>query len=74
MPRTRGRISASTSSPSIAQGVAAEEPDLTTDVVGGVHWTDPASVSDPHGLTMAYVRLSSATAADSPPATRRPWN
>jgi D-amino-acid dehydrogenase len=39
------------------KGVAAAEPHLTTDVVGGVHWTDPASVSDPHGLTMAYVRL-----------------
>ena len=38
-------------------GVAEAEPHLTAELVGGVHWTDPASVSDPHGLTMAYVAL-----------------
>ena len=39
------------------RGVAELEPHLTADLVGGVHWTDPAWVSDPHGLTLAYVRL-----------------
>ena len=39
------------------QGVAREEPHLTAELVGGLHWTDPASVSDPHALTLAYVRL-----------------
>ncbi|HEY8383064.1 MAG TPA: FAD-dependent oxidoreductase [Microvirga sp.] len=39
------------------KGVAEKEPHLKAELVGGVHWTDPASVSDPHGLTMAYVSL-----------------
>src|SRR5215212_3576222 len=39
------------------EGVAQEEPHLTAELVGGLHWTDPASVSDPHALTLAYVRL-----------------
>jgi D-amino-acid dehydrogenase len=40
-----------------ARGVAAEEPHIKAPVIGGIHWTDPASVSDPHHLTMAYVGL-----------------
>jgi D-amino-acid dehydrogenase len=40
-----------------AKAVGAKEPHIKADLVGGVHWTDPASVSDPHGLTMAYVGL-----------------
>jgi D-amino-acid dehydrogenase len=40
-----------------AKAVAEREPHLKAELVGGVHWTDPASVSDPHGLTLAYVAL-----------------
>jgi D-amino-acid dehydrogenase len=40
-----------------AKGVAEKEPHITAELVGGVHWTDPASVSDPHGLTVEYVGL-----------------
>ena len=39
------------------RGVLEREPHVTADLVGGVHWTDPASVVDPHGLTLAYVNL-----------------
>ena len=39
------------------KGVAEKEPHIRADLVGGLHWTDPASVSDPHALTLAYVRL-----------------
>jgi D-amino-acid dehydrogenase len=39
------------------RGVAGKEPHIRADLVGGVHWTDPASVSDPHALTLAYVGL-----------------
>jgi D-amino-acid dehydrogenase len=38
-------------------GVAEKEPHVKAELVGGIHWTDPASVSDPHQLTLAYVRL-----------------
>lgn len=31
------------------------EPHLTSDLIGGLHWTDPVSVSDPHGLGSAYL-------------------
>ena len=37
--------------------VAAQEPHLSSDFVGGVRWDDPWSVKDPLALTMAYVRL-----------------
>jgi D-amino-acid dehydrogenase len=37
--------------------LAEKEPDLMADLAGALHWTDPASVTDPHGLTLAYVRL-----------------
>ena len=40
-----------------AKAVAEREPHVKAELVGGVHWTDPASVSDPHGLTLAYVSL-----------------
>jgi D-amino-acid dehydrogenase len=39
------------------QGVAEREPHLKVETSGGIHWTDPASVSDPHMLTMGYVGL-----------------
>lgn len=35
----------------------AEEPHLADTLSGGLHWTDPFSVSDPHGLSVAYARL-----------------
>ncbi len=39
------------------KGVAEREPHLKVETEGGIHWTDPASVSDPHLLTMGYVGL-----------------
>lgn len=39
------------------KGLAALEPHLAAPLVGGLHWTDPAAIIDPHGLTMAYVGL-----------------
>jgi D-amino-acid dehydrogenase len=39
------------------QGVAAAEPHLLVERAGGIHWTDPLAVSDPHGLTLAYAGL-----------------
>jgi D-amino-acid dehydrogenase len=40
-----------------ADELAAAEPHLTPGKIGAIHWTDPYSVSDPHGLTTAYARL-----------------
>ncbi len=40
-----------------AKGVAEKEPFLDHTLIGGIHWTDPASVTDPQALTAAYVRL-----------------
>jgi D-amino-acid dehydrogenase len=37
--------------------VAAKEPHLNGALVGALHWTDPASVIDPHALTLAYAGL-----------------
>jgi D-amino-acid dehydrogenase len=39
------------------RAVAEREPHLKVETEGGIHWTDPASVSDPHMLTMGYVGL-----------------
>ena len=39
------------------KAVAEREPHLKVETRGGIHWTDPASVSDPHQLTMGYVGL-----------------
>ncbi|HWD58706.1 MAG TPA: FAD-dependent oxidoreductase [Stellaceae bacterium] len=33
------------------------EPHLNGGFIGGLHWTDPYAVSDPHALTMSYFRL-----------------
>lgn len=38
-------------------GIAAREPHLKVPLAGAIHWTDPASVSDPHLLTTAYAGL-----------------
>ena len=38
-----------------APDVREAEPHLTHDLIGGLHWTDPVSVSDPHGLGVAYL-------------------
>lgn len=35
----------------------AEEPHLDQSLIGGLHWTDPVTVVDPHGLSKAYVAL-----------------
>jgi D-amino-acid dehydrogenase len=39
------------------KALLTEEPHLDPGLIGGLHWTDPVSVIDPHGLTMAYLRL-----------------
>lgn len=36
--------------------LAAAEPSLLKTRHGAIHWTDPVSVSDPHGLVMSYAR------------------
>lgn len=38
-------------------GLAELEPHLRPGLAGGLHWTDPYSVTDPHGLTLAYADL-----------------
>jgi D-amino-acid dehydrogenase len=40
-----------------AASLTHKEPHLKGGVIGGLHWTGPASVIDPHALTLAYVRL-----------------
>src|SRR5829696_8343789 len=40
-----------------AKVIAEKEPHLNGGLVGGLHWTDPASVTDPHALTRAYAAL-----------------
>ena len=37
--------------------IAEMEPHLATGWAGGLHWTDPYAVNDPHALTMSYARL-----------------
>jgi len=37
--------------------LSAAEPHLLAEKAGAVHWTDPLSVSDPHGLSVAYANL-----------------
>src|SRR5262245_42829099 len=32
------------------------EPHVAPVLVGALHWTDPVSVDDPHGLALAYLR------------------
>lgn len=38
-----------------AKGVSALEPHLTGAFIGGLHWTQPVTVIDPHALTQAYL-------------------
>jgi D-amino-acid dehydrogenase len=40
-----------------AAALAGKELHLNGGLIGGLHWTDPASVTDPHALTLAYVHL-----------------
>ena len=40
-----------------ARAVADKEPHLNGGLAGGLHWTDPGSVTDPHALTLAYAAL-----------------
>ena len=42
------------------KGLEALEPHLSAEIIGGVHYADPVSVSDPHALTMGYVALFKA--------------
>lgn len=39
-----------------ARALQGLEPHLAPVLVGALHWTDPISVSDPHGLALAYLR------------------
>lgn len=39
-----------------ARSLQELEPHLAPVLVGALHWTDPVSVSDPHGLALAYLR------------------
>jgi len=36
--------------------LTAEEPHLAPVLVGGLHWTEPTTCNDPHGLAVAYLR------------------
>lgn len=38
-------------------GLAEAEPHLHAGFVGGLHWTDPYAVNDPHALTLGYFGL-----------------
>ncbi len=38
-------------------GLSELEPHLSNGFVGGLHWTDPYAVNDPHALTMSYFEL-----------------
>jgi D-amino-acid dehydrogenase len=40
-----------------AKQLQDKEPHLAPVLAGALHWTDPVSVVDPHGLSMAYLRL-----------------
>jgi D-amino-acid dehydrogenase len=39
------------------KAVAEREPHLKVPLKGGIHWTDPASIVDPHHLVVSYVEL-----------------
>ena len=39
-----------------ARALQEMEPHLAPVLVGALHWTDPISVDDPHGLALAYLR------------------
>ena len=39
------------------EALQREEPHLAPLLVGALHWTDPTSVDDPHGLASAYLAL-----------------
>ncbi|HEX3982756.1 MAG TPA: FAD-binding oxidoreductase [Acidisoma sp.] len=40
-----------------AAALAAAEPHLRAGLAGGLHWTEPVAVLDPHALTLAYLAL-----------------
>lgn len=40
-----------------AAALQEAEPHLAPVLVGGLHWTDPTRVDDPHGLSMGYLGL-----------------
>lgn len=40
-----------------AKDLRRREPDLSGDLVGGIHWRDPATVDDPGGLVKSYASL-----------------
>ncbi len=40
-----------------ASGVQRLEPHISNEIIGGIHVKDPASVPDPHALTLAYLAL-----------------
>ncbi|HEY0033374.1 MAG TPA: FAD-dependent oxidoreductase [Devosia sp.] len=40
-----------------AGAIRQQEPGVTADLAGGVHWTQPWTISDPLALTQAYLQL-----------------
>ena len=38
----------------------AEEPHLAPVLIGGLHWTEPTTINDPHGLAVAYFKYFEA--------------
>ncbi len=40
-----------------AKALQEKEPHLAPFLVGALHWTDPTTVTDPHGLALAYLKL-----------------
>ncbi len=40
-----------------ASQLAVLEPHLSSEIIGGIHLKDPASVTDPHALTVGYLKL-----------------
>src|SRR5690606_4115921 len=43
-----------------AQALRQVEPDLRPVLAGGIHWTQPTTVSDPQALAAAYLRRFAA--------------
>ena len=72
---TRARFRRRTSRRSIRAGVAAEEPHLDDRrSSAALHWTDPASVSDPHAPDDGLCRpVRAARRQPRRAATPRPW-
>jgi D-amino-acid dehydrogenase len=65
-----------------SQTLQTLEPHVAPVLVGALHWTDPVSVNDPHGLALAYLRAfegrskrvpRSSRSVPGPMCSRAPW-